>query len=162
MPHSQPSNQDFAPQLGGDARQASDLKVLTDIAASLSMDVDVEHLLDSFLGTMVRLSNAHAGIVRYRSPCRQDKHDHADDDGVQVVEVARRAGNLAQTGINDMNYSFSIVLLDSIREPYTCTRFRKPDECLELSGCDRYRFILFSNPSEFEVITDEGIFCLSG
>lgn len=64
----QPSDQAFAPQLGGDSRHATDLKVLTDIAASLSMDVDVEHLLDSFLGTMVRLANARAGIVRVLTP----------------------------------------------------------------------------------------------
>jgi two-component system nitrate/nitrite sensor histidine kinase NarX len=65
-PPQQPDDS-FAPQLGGN-RQSTDLKVLTDIAASLSMDVDVEHLLDSFLGTMVRLSSAHAGIVRVLTP----------------------------------------------------------------------------------------------
>lgn len=54
----------FAPQLGGDYQKNPELQVLADISSSLSMDVDVEHLLDSFLGTMVRLSNAHAGIVR--------------------------------------------------------------------------------------------------
>jgi two-component system nitrate/nitrite sensor histidine kinase NarX len=58
----------YAPQLGGDKPKNTDLKVLTDIAASLSMDVDVEHLLDSFLGTMVRLANARAGIVRVLTP----------------------------------------------------------------------------------------------
>lgn len=62
------SDKAFAPQLGGERQQNTDLKVLTDIAASLSVDVDVEHLLDSFLGTMVRLSNAHAGIVRVLTP----------------------------------------------------------------------------------------------
>ncbi len=66
-PHKQ-SDKAFAPQLGGERQQNTDLKVLTDIAASLSVDVDVEHLLDSFLGTMVRLSNAHAGIVRVLTP----------------------------------------------------------------------------------------------
>lgn len=64
----QHADQSFAPQLAGERPQHTDLKVLTDIAASLSMDVDVEHLLDSFLGTMVRLSNAHAGIVRVLTP----------------------------------------------------------------------------------------------
>ncbi len=54
----------YAPQLGGDYQKNPELQVLADISSSLSMDVDVEHLLDSFLGTMVRLSNAHAGIVR--------------------------------------------------------------------------------------------------
>lgn len=58
----------YAPQLGEMPRQNTDLKVLTDIAESLSMNVDVEHLLDSFLGTMVRLTNAHAGIVRVLTP----------------------------------------------------------------------------------------------
>lgn len=72
----QHSDDSFAPQLGGDHPQNTDLKVLTDIAASLSMDVDVEHLLDSFLGTMVRLSNAHAGIVRVLTP---------DGKGLRVV-----------------------------------------------------------------------------
>lgn len=62
------SDKAFAPQLGGERPQNTDLKVLTDIAASLSVDVDVEHLLDSFLGTMVRLTNAHAGIVRVLTP----------------------------------------------------------------------------------------------
>jgi two-component system, NarL family, nitrate/nitrite sensor histidine kinase NarX len=62
------TQESLAPQLGAGARQNTDLKVLTDIAASLSMDVDVEHLLDSFLGTMVRLTNAHAGIVRVLTP----------------------------------------------------------------------------------------------
>jgi two-component system nitrate/nitrite sensor histidine kinase NarX len=69
-------DQSLAPQLGGGQPQNTDLKVLTDIAASLSMDVDVEHLLDSFLGTMVRLSSAHAGIVRVLTP---------DGKGLRVV-----------------------------------------------------------------------------
>lgn len=63
IPRQQP-DEAFAPQLGGDYQKNPELKVLADISTSLSMDVDVEHLLDSFLGTMVRLSNAHAGIVR--------------------------------------------------------------------------------------------------
>ncbi len=74
-PQQQP-DQAFAPQLGGERPPSTDLKVLTDIAASLSMDVDVEHLLDSFLGTMVRLSNAHAGIVRVLTP---------DGKGLRIV-----------------------------------------------------------------------------
>jgi two-component system, NarL family, nitrate/nitrite sensor histidine kinase NarX len=60
----QQSDDALAPQLGGDYQKNPELQVLADISTSLSMDVDVEHLLDSFLGTMVRLSNAHAGIVR--------------------------------------------------------------------------------------------------
>jgi two-component system nitrate/nitrite sensor histidine kinase NarX len=64
------------PQLGGDYQRNPELKVLADISTSLSMDVDVEHLLDSFLGTMVRLSNAHAGIVRVLT---------ADGKGLRVI-----------------------------------------------------------------------------
>ena len=62
------SQENYAPQLGETPHHNTDLKVLTDIAESLSMNVDVEHLLDSFLGTMVRLTNAQAGIVRVLTP----------------------------------------------------------------------------------------------
>lgn len=58
----------YAPQFAEMPAQNTDLKVLTDIAESLSMNVDVEHLLDSFLGTMMRLTNAQAGIVRVLTP----------------------------------------------------------------------------------------------
>ncbi len=58
----------LAPQLTEDPPHSTDLKVLTDIAESLSMNVDIEHLLDSFLGTMIRLTNAQAGIVRVLTP----------------------------------------------------------------------------------------------
>ena len=61
-----------------------------------------------------------------------------------------------------MDYPFSIVLFDGIREPYACTRLRKPDKRLELPGGYRYRFVWLGNPPEFEVITDKCVFCLSG
>ena len=73
MPNRQASDRDFAPQLGEESRHTNDLKVLTDIAASLSMDVDVVHLLDSFLGTMVRLANARAGTRCKTGPLQHAK-----------------------------------------------------------------------------------------
>ncbi len=70
--------------------------------------------------------------------------------------------NLAQTGINDMDYPLSIVLFDGIREPYSCTCLRKPDQGFELPGGNGNRLVLFSNPPELEVIADKCVFCLSG
>src|SRR5512137_1234347 len=67
------------------------------------------------------------------------------DAGYHLVDIERPGPriicDLAEAGIDDMDDALGIALLNSIRQTDACAGFCKPDQRLQLAGCDRYRLV---------------------